>query len=90
MNTAKLRGVAVGAGYFAPFQYEAWTRIPEVEITAICDLVEAKARPLMAQYGIRNYYADWREMIDRERPYFVDIITPVSYTHLTLPTNREV
>jgi hypothetical protein len=25
----RLRGVGIGAGYFAPFQYEAWTRIPD-------------------------------------------------------------
>jgi D-apiose dehydrogenase len=72
----RLRGVAIGAGYFAPFQLEAWTRIPEVEITALCDVVEHKARSAMAQYGVPAYYADWREMIDAEQPDFVDIITP--------------
>ena len=30
----------------------------------------------MEQFGIQNYYGDWREMIDSERPDFVDIITP--------------
>ncbi len=28
--TLPLKGVAMGAGYFSRFQYEAWTRIPEV------------------------------------------------------------
>jgi predicted dehydrogenase len=73
---SKLRGVGIGAGYFAPFQYEAWTRIPEVEITAICDRSEPKARALMAQFDIPRYYDDWKRMIDTERPTFVDIITP--------------
>lgn len=76
----KLKGVAIGAGYFAPFQHEAWTRIPEVEITANCDLIEQKAREIMSRYLVPRYYADWREMIDHERPDFVDIITPPS-TH---------
>ena len=31
---------------------------------------------LMAQYGIPRFYGDWKEMLDRERPDFVDIITP--------------
>ena len=75
-DTRKLRGVGIGAGYFAPFQYEAWTRIPEVEIVAIYNRTEERARPLMAQYGIARYYDDWKEMLDRERPDFVDIITP--------------
>ena len=30
----------------------------------------------MAQYGIPRFYDDWKEMLDRERPDFVDIITP--------------
>jgi predicted dehydrogenase len=72
----RLKGAAMGAGYFSRFQYEAWSRIPEVEIAAIYNRTEDKARALMAQYGIGRYYSDWREMIDRERPDFVDIITP--------------
>jgi predicted dehydrogenase len=71
-----MKGVAIGAGYFSRFQYEAWTRIPEVEITALCDRVEEKARGMIGQFGIPRYYSDWREMIDREKPDFVDIITP--------------
>jgi len=71
-----LKGVAIGAGYFAPFQYEAWTRIPEVRLTALYNRTEARARDIMNRFGVPRYYADWREMIDRERPDFVDIITP--------------
>jgi predicted dehydrogenase len=72
----QLKGAGMGAGYFSRFQYEAWTRIPEVEMAAINDRIEDKARAMMGQYGVSRYYADWREMIDRERPDFVDIITP--------------
>jgi predicted dehydrogenase len=72
----RLKGAAMGAGYFSRFQYEAWTRIPEVEMAAIYNRTEDKARAMMAQYGVPRYYGDWRDMIDRERPDFVDIITP--------------
>lgn len=71
-----MKGVAIGAGYFSRFQYEAWTRIGEVEIAAICDRAEEKARAMMAKFGIPRYYSDWREMIRRESPDFVDIVTP--------------
>ncbi len=73
---SRLKGVGIGAGYFAPFQYEAWTRIPEVEIAAVSNRTEEKARAIMADYGVPRYYDDWRQMLDRERPDFVDIITP--------------
>ena len=32
-----LRGVGVGAGYFSQFHYEAWNRMPEVEIVALAE-----------------------------------------------------
>ena len=72
----RLRGAALGAGYFAPYQYEAWTRIPEVEIVAMYNRSEERAAPILAKYGVPQYYADWKAMIDREAPDFVDIITP--------------
>lgn len=71
-----LKGVAIGAGYFAPFQYEAWTRIPEVTITALHNRSEAPARSIMQRFGVPRFYDDWRKMIDEEQPDFVDIITP--------------
>ena len=84
----KLKGAAMGAGYFSRFQYEAWSRIPEVEIAAIYNRTEEKARAIMAQYGVARYYGDWREMIDRERPDFVDIITPPE-THEEPPQHSQ-
>ncbi len=79
----RLRGVGIGAGYFSPFQYEAWTRIPEVVITAMCNRNVERARPIMAAYGIAKHYTDWRAMLDAEKPDFVDIITPPD-THLAM------
>jgi predicted dehydrogenase len=75
-STSTLRGVGIGAGYFAPFHYEAWARIPEVEMAAICDLREGRAQALMAPNGIRRSYVDWQRMLEDERPDFVDVITP--------------
>ena len=40
----RLKGVGMGAGYFSRFQYEAWSRIPEVEMAAIYNRTEQKAR----------------------------------------------
>ena len=65
---------------FSDFQYEAWSRIPEVNLEAISNRTESKARQKMAEYSIPRFYADWREMIDREQADFIDIITP-SQTH---------
>lgn len=71
-----LRGVAVGAGYFSQFHYEAWSRIPEVRLTALCDVDLARAGAVQKQYGIPRVYHDIDDMFTAERPDFVDVITP--------------
>lgn len=72
----RLKGVCIGAGYFSHFQYEAWSRIPEVEIVAFSNRDPVKAAEVSAKFGLARCYADYREMFDRERPDFVDVITP--------------
>jgi D-apiose dehydrogenase len=83
MTTRKLRGVGIGAGYFSHFQYEAWQRIPEVEIVAFSNRDPVKAAVVTEKFGLTRCYADYRQMLDQERPDFVDIITPP-------PTHREM
>ncbi|WP_281989555.1 Gfo/Idh/MocA family protein [Aquimarina aggregata] len=77
----KLKGVCIGAGYFSQFHYEAWKRIPEVEIMAVCDLSIEKARKICDAYGFSNAYNSLEEMLQKEAPDFLDIITPPE-THL--------
>jgi D-apiose dehydrogenase len=79
----ELRGVAVGAGYFSRFHYDAWARIPEARLTALCDVDAARANAVRDQYGIPRVYSDHREMFAAERPDFVDVITPPA-THLEI------
>jgi len=83
----RLRGICLGAGYFSRFQYEAWARIPEVEIVALANRSLPKAREAAACFGIPRAYG-WDElatMLDNEKPDFVDIITPPE-THLEVVT----
>lgn len=77
------RGVAVGLGYFSQFHLEAWMRIKEVDLVAICDTDIAKAEGTATKYGISRFYSDVQEMLANENPDFIDIITPPE-THLEL------
>ncbi|MBC8132141.1 MAG: Gfo/Idh/MocA family oxidoreductase [Deltaproteobacteria bacterium] len=83
MPTKRLRGVAMGAGYFSRYQYEAWQRIPEVEITALYNRSKERGEAVREAYQIARVYDDWRRMLDEEKPDFVDIITPPE-THLEM------
>ncbi|QGJ71340.1 NADH-dependent dehydrogenase [Planctomycetales bacterium 10988] len=75
MPDRRLRGVGIGAGYFSQYHYEAWSRIAEVDLVAVCDLDAEKAKRAAQRYGIPRHYHEVCEMLDREKPDFVDIIT---------------
>lgn len=78
-----LKGVCLGAGYFSRYQYEAWTRIPEVEILAVCNRSLERAKDVAVTYDICRT-ATWDQLgalLDELKPDFIDIITPPE-THL--------
>ncbi len=72
----KLRGVAVGTGYFSQFQYEAWNRMENVEIVAVSSRRMEKAQAICNQFDIATAYDSFEQMLIAEKPDFVDIITP--------------
>lgn len=78
-----VKGVVIGAGYFSRFHFDAWNRIGGVRIEAICDLDQEKAREAAVRWDIPQVYRNAGEMLQKEKPDFVDIITPPS-THLQL------
>ena len=77
------RGVTVGTGYFSPFHFDAWRRMENVEIVAACGLDPVRTQEIATTYGIARTYDDTAAMLERERPDFIDIITPPE-THLDL------
>ncbi|WP_373496948.1 Gfo/Idh/MocA family protein [Aquiflexum sp.] len=72
----KLKGAIIGSGYFSQYHGDAWTRIPQVEIVAVCDKDEQKAALFSKNFGINKIYTDLETMLDREKPDFLDIVTP--------------
>ncbi len=76
----KLKGVCIGTGYFSKFHFEAWAKIPEVEIVAFSTLDKEAVDGIKSTYDIKKFYADYREMLTQEKPDFVDVITPAT-TH---------
>lgn len=79
----KLKGVAIGAGYFSKFHFEAWRRLADVELAAICDLNPEAAKAAAGEFGVSRVYSDVEEMFEQEQPDFVDIITrPESHLKL--------
>src|SRR5262245_52129601 len=73
--TRPVRFAAVGAGFWARYQLSAWREIPDVTCVALCDRNRSKAEALARQLEIPAVYDDADEMLRREKPHFVDIIT---------------
>ena len=81
----KLKACVLGAGYFSTFHLNAWKRMEEVELLALCDRDLSKATEAAKKYGIKQIYNDPLEMFRNVDADFVDIITPPD-THLDLIT----
>lgn len=77
----KVKVAAVGAGYFAQFQYEAWQRLATVDLVATCNRSRDKAEVVAETYAIPHVFTDIDAMLQAVDADFVDIITPPE-THL--------
>src|SRR5262245_22852876 len=73
----------IGAGYFARFQAEAWRRVEDARIVAVADTAPGRAEEFSERHGIPRAYHNMTEMLEREKPDFVDIVTrPDSHPEL--------
>ena len=90
----KLRVATVGTGYFSQFHYEAWHRMADVELVALCNRSAVSAEEYANRYAVPVTYTDFAEMLEREKPDLVDIITPpethMDYVRLALARDIPV
>lgn len=70
-----LRGIIIGAGYFADIQLEAWSSVRGGAIAGIMSLGLEDAKRLGGKYGIPAY-DNWERIVEELQPDFVDICTP--------------
>jgi len=75
-----LRIGVVGAGnIFTSVHKPAWTKHPEAEIVAVCDINEERAKAVAESIGIDAFYTDYRELLKRDDIDAIDICTPNLY-----------
>lgn len=63
-----LRLAYIGAGGFSNGFMYPQLRFHDVELAAVCDLVEDKAKEAAARYGFARTYTDFRRMLEEVRP----------------------
>lgn len=70
-----LRFAVFGAGFWAPYQIAAWQEVPGAKCVAIYNRTVAKAEKIAQAFGIPAVYGDAEELLEREKPDFLDVIT---------------
>jgi len=78
-----MRGAVIGCGFFSDNHLHSWRQIEEVDLVAVCDIDESKAKAAAATFGIPKSYTDASSMLAAEKLDFVDIVT-------TMPTHRPL
>ncbi len=76
----ELRFAVIGTGFWARYQLAAWRELAGVRCVALYNRTRAKAEKLAGEFGVPTVYDNAEELIHREKPDFVDIITDVN-TH---------
>ncbi len=79
----KLKIACLGAGYFSQFHYEAWQRLPQIELVGVVDRNIAAAQSCAKQYHIPHAESDLACLLEKTKPDLLDIITPPN-THLSM------
>lgn len=82
---ARIRLGLIGCGFFAQNHLAAWKDLaPEgVDVVAVCDIDEAKAKAAAEKFGVPHWYTDAETMFAKEDLGLVDIATQMR-THLPL------
>ena len=77
MSDRRVRVALIGAGHMAnSVHYPSLAEFEDVELAAICDLIEEKARATAERFRIPRVYTDYRRMIDEVEPEAVYVIMP--------------
>lgn len=81
MSKQRFKVAIIGTGMIANAGHiPAWKNLKEdVEIVAVADILEDRARLVAETEGIPHAYGDWRRMLDEIRPDIVSVCTPNAY-----------
>ena len=80
-----LTAAVVGCGQIADGHVEQIQKLGDVRLAAVCDREPLMAEQLASRYAIPRFYADFDEMLERERPDVVHVTTPPQ-SHRALAT----
>jgi predicted dehydrogenase len=86
-----LRGALIGCGHVSRFHLEAWPRVPDAKLVAVCDLDPERVARAGELVPTAKVYTDAAELFEREEELdFVEICTnPESHRGLVMQAARR-
>lgn len=76
----RIRVAILGTSFGRLVQAPGFQRHPGFELVALAGRDAARTTQVARDLGVSGAYADWRELLERERPDLVSIVTP-AYLH---------
>ena len=73
----KIRIGIIGCGFISPMHLEGYSKLPQVEVVAFCDLIQERAEAAVKKYGNANakIYSDYKKMLAEEKLDVVSVCT---------------
>lgn len=72
---SKIKVGVIGCGSISESHFQAYHNNPNVEIIAVCDLVEDRARAKAEKYNASNVYTDYHELLANAEVQAVSVCT---------------
>jgi D-apiose dehydrogenase len=76
-----LRIAVLGCGFWSRFQIPAWLELSGIRLIAVCDTNIEKAEATAKRFGIPAVYSDPLDLVSKEKPDLLDIITSPETHH---------
>ena len=74
-----IKAAVIGAGEMGRSHMGSLNEVPEIELTAVVDPYEKAAVAAAEEFQIPQTYAQVSEMLERERPDYVVVVSPPLY-----------
>jgi len=71
-----VRVALIGTGGIAGAHLDAYSRVKEAEVVAVCDIVPEKAEAAAKRWNVPKWFTDYRKVIQLPEVEAVDICTP--------------
>jgi len=69
----RVRIGTIGTGQIGNHHLEAYSKIPEAQVVAVCDINKVAAQAAADKYGIKDVYTDYHEMLKRDDITSIDV-----------------